>query len=152
MIDSPTAESRSAGPARVKLNVSMDPLVLSMVSLSALQLDAFYAVARTLSFTRAARELHVTQSALSQRIKNLEGELTCRLFVRSPAGVACTEAGQRLLRYCQTKAALESELVSELGAAPAEGLGGTVRVAAYSSVVRSAVLPALAPMLRAHPR
>jgi DNA-binding transcriptional LysR family regulator len=122
------------------------------VSLSSLQLDAFHAVARNLSFSRAAKELHVTQSALSQRVKKLEEELGQLLFVRGVGGLALTETGLRLLRYCQTRAALEAEVVAELAPAKSPSLVGTVRVAGYSSVMRSVILPAIAPVFRDHPK
>src|SRR3954452_21561821 len=118
--------------------------------LPAHQLDAFHAVAATGSFSKAATRLHVTQPALSQRIQQLESELKKRLFVRSPAGVTLTDAGSRLLRYCQVQRALEAELLGDLtvdGQAGGElELSGTVRIAAFSSVARSCVLPAIAPL------
>lgn len=122
------------------------------MSLSALQLDAFHAVARHGSFSRAAKELHVTQSALSQRIKKLEEELGQLLFVRGAGGLTLTDAGTRLLRYCQTRSALEADVVAELAPSGSPSLVGTVRIAGYSSVVRSLVLPSIAPVFRAHPK
>jgi DNA-binding transcriptional LysR family regulator len=121
------------------------------MGLSSLHLDAFFAAAQSLNFSVAAKELHITQSALSQRIKSLEEELDLTLFMRMPRGVQLTEAGQTLLRYCQARFSLEQELLMELTGKAAEGLGGMLRVGGYSSVVRSVVLPALAPLLRANP-
>lgn len=125
--------------------------------LAAHQLDAFHAIAETGSFSRASERLHVTQPALSQRVQQLEADLKKRLFVRSPAGVFLTDAGTRLLRYCQVQRALESELLDDLAVAegnagPGAPLSGTVRVAAFSSVARSCVVPALGPLFRANPR
>ncbi len=124
--------------------------------LPAHQLDAFHAVADTGSFSKAAARLHVTQPALSQRIQQLESELKKRLFVRSPAGVSLTDAGTRLLRYCQVQRALEGELLDDLtvdghGGSELE-LSGMLRIAAFSSIARSCVLPAVAPLFRANPR
>ncbi|MCU0687414.1 MAG: LysR family transcriptional regulator [Polyangiaceae bacterium] len=116
------------------------------------RLEAFHAVARARSFSQAARELCVTQPALSQRVRLLESELGQALFSRSPGGVELTEAGRRLMRYCEAQRALEDELVDDLTPAPQAGFGGSVRVAGYSSIVRSAVLPALAALFREHPR
>jgi DNA-binding transcriptional LysR family regulator len=125
--------------------------------LPAHQLDAFHAVAVMGSFSKAAERLHVSQPALSQRIQQLESELKKRLFVRSPAGVSLTDAGTRLLRYCQVQRALEGELLDDLTAGGGGGsaeheLSGMLRVAAFSSVARSCVLPALAELFRANPR
>jgi DNA-binding transcriptional LysR family regulator len=122
------------------------------VGLSSLYLDAFFAAARSLNFSLAARELHITQSALSQRIKGLEEELDLTLFVRLPRGVQLTEAGTRLLRYCQARFSMEQELLEQLtGRSTKQGLGGVVRIGGYSSIVRSVLMPALGPILRDNP-
>jgi DNA-binding transcriptional LysR family regulator len=126
------------------------------MGLSSLQLDAFFAAARALNFSQAAGDLHITQSALSQRIKALEEELDLVLFIRQARGVKLTEAGERLLHYCQARFHMEAEVVEHLTTSPAarakSGLGGMLRIAGYSSVVRSILLPALAPLLRENPR
>lgn len=124
------------------------------MTLPAHQLDAFHAVAETGRFSKAAKRLGVTQPALSQRIQQLESELRRRLFVRAPAGVTLTDAGARLLRYCEARRALESEVLEDLAieASPTADLSGTIRIGAFSSVARSCVLPALAPVFCAHPR
>ena len=59
-------------------------------------LEYFLAVADTRSFSRAAKRLHVVQSGVSATIKALERELRAELFVRGPAGVTLTLAGQEL--------------------------------------------------------
>ena len=61
-------------------------------------LRAFEAVARRLSFSAAADELFVTQSAISRQIKSLEDELGAPLFVRGTRHVEITQSGQILLR------------------------------------------------------
>src|SRR5688572_11451408 len=121
------------------------------MGLSSLQLDAFFAAARALNFSQAAQDLHITQSALSQRIKALEDDLDLTLFTRMPRGVQLTDAGQRVLRYCQARFAMEAELVEQLASKSQRGFGGMLRIAGYSSVVRSILLPALAPLLRDNP-
>ncbi len=60
-------------------------------------LRAFEASARHLNLTRAAAELHVTQTAVSQHIRNLEVRLGKPLFRRLPRGLALTDEGQALL-------------------------------------------------------
>jgi DNA-binding transcriptional LysR family regulator len=64
-------------------------------------LRSFYEVARERSFSRAARNLHVSQPAMSVRIKTLEQELGERLFDRARQGVALTEAGAVLLESAE---------------------------------------------------
>ena len=114
-------------------------------------LDAFAEVARARSFSKAAVKLNVTQSALSQRILNLEHDIGSSLFIRDPAGVRLTELGQRLLRYCHSKSLLESEFLESLRSDDAKTLRGLVRVGAYSTVDRSVVLPVFTELIRQHP-
>ncbi|MGB9109008.1 MAG: LysR family transcriptional regulator, partial [Telluria sp.] len=59
-------------------------------------LQAFVLVARERSFTRAAAQLGVSQSALSHTIRGLEARLGVRLLTRSTRGVSPTEAGEKL--------------------------------------------------------
>jgi LysR family glycine cleavage system transcriptional activator len=60
-------------------------------------LRAFEAVARHLSFTKAADELHVTPAAISQQVKVLEDHLGTLLFQRTKRSVALTDAGYAIL-------------------------------------------------------
>ena len=60
--------------------------------------QGFEAAARTLSFTKAAEELFITQSAVSREIKALEDNLGFKLFERRPRSLALTENGQALYR------------------------------------------------------
>lgn len=60
-------------------------------------LRAFESAARHLSFTRAAEELHVTQAAVSQQVRQLEERLGCVLFKRLPRGLGITDEGRALL-------------------------------------------------------
>src|SRR4051812_20220812 len=115
------------------------------------QLDAFEAVARLGSFSLAAAELHITQPALSRRIQGLEAELETPLFVRSHSGADLTEAGRRLLGFAQMRQSLETELRFDLATHSRGSLGGTIRVAGYSTVLKQAILPTLAPLLRDNP-
>lgn len=70
-----------------------------------LSLRVFEAAARHLSFTKAAQELHITQSAVSHHVKKLEAELGRALFERHARAVALTAAGQAY--YEKTHAAFE---------------------------------------------
>src|SRR5215471_3777439 len=99
-----------------------------MAPLSQDQLEAFGAVARAGSFTRAARALHLSQPALSRRITALEEALEAQLFVRGRAGTAPTEAGRRLLGFVDAQRALEEELLGDLGPTAA-AYRGVVRIA-----------------------
>jgi len=63
------------------------------------QLTAFATLARTGSFTRAAQELFLTQSAISHAIKALEEQAGCRLVERAGRRVALTQSGEQFLRH-----------------------------------------------------
>lgn len=77
------------------------------------QTTAFLAVAEHGSFEIAAQQLHLTSSALSQRIKALELELNSVLFVRSRP-CRLSNAGQRLLSHLKRLQILENEVYSDL--------------------------------------
>lgn len=121
------------------------------MKLSHLGLRAFLHAAQSSSVTAAAKTLGLTQSALSQRISQLEGELEATLFIREKRGLKLTPAGEKLLRYAQNNQRLEEEILNDLTGTHEEP-AGMLRVAAFSSVLRSVIIPALAPFLRAHPR
>lgn len=63
------------------------------------QLRAFASIARTGSFTQTARELHLSQPAVSHSIKMLEEEMRCRLLDRMGKSVSLTQAGEQFLEY-----------------------------------------------------
>ena len=120
------------------------------MSISSLYLDAFKEVAKTENFSEAAANLFVTQSALSQRIKNLEKELELTLFLRTPGGAVLTEQGLGLLRYCQTKETLENELLNDLNYSGGSEISGVLRIGTYSSIYRSVLIPALSDFIKSN--
>jgi LysR family transcriptional regulator, cyn operon transcriptional activator len=65
------------------------------------QLRVFHAAIKSGGFTRAAEQLHLSQSTVSQHIKLLEAELGCSLFLRVGKRVLVTEAGNVLLQYAE---------------------------------------------------
>ncbi|MFZ3177292.1 MAG: LysR family transcriptional regulator, partial [Methylovirgula sp.] len=64
-------------------------------------LRTFAAVCDTGSFTKAAREVNLTQSAVSLHVKRLEDQVGARLILRNARGVALTEQGEVLLSYAR---------------------------------------------------
>ncbi len=112
------------------------------MTLNSSQLEAFFEVAKSLSFTKAAEGLHVTQSALSQRIAKLEEDLGTALFIRDRTSVRLTESGEMVRRFCQLNLSAESELLSKLKDSK-DDLAGVLRVGAFSSIGRSLVIPSL---------
>jgi DNA-binding transcriptional LysR family regulator len=111
---------------------------------------AFLAVAKTRSFTRAAAQLGVSQSALSHTVRGLEERLGLRLLTRTTRSVAPTEAGERLLRAAGPRVdEIEAEMaaLSELRDKPS----GTIRITAHDHAVRSVLWPALEKLLPDYP-
>lgn len=61
----------------------------------------FYYVAKNLSFSEASEKLYISQSAVSQAIKNLEKKMQCKLFVRNTKQVKLTQEGEILFKYIE---------------------------------------------------
>lgn len=111
-----------------------------------LSLSAVAQVVREGSFERAARALHVTPSAVSQRVKQLEDRLGLALIVRGTPCVA-TEAGAWLCRHVEQVGMLERELHSALPALGALDAGEqrvTLRVAVNADSLGTWFMPAVA--------
>ncbi|MGB5741231.1 MAG: LysR family transcriptional regulator [Sedimenticolaceae bacterium] len=66
------------------------------------QARTFLAIAAHGSFLEAAKRIHVTQSTVSARIRNLESELGAQLFVRNRAGATLTAAGRRFMQHAKS--------------------------------------------------
>lgn len=118
------------------------------MSLSSISLDAFYACAKIGHFTKAAEKLQITQSALSQRIQNLEKELKLTLFIRDRSGLRMTEAGEKLFRYCLSKESLEVEALTAMKANSKWLQSGDIRIGGGADVMRSLVLPRIKPLIK----
>lgn len=131
-------------------------IYLISMSISSIQLDAFHEVAKLLNFSKAAKSLGVTQSALSQRVKNLELDLGVTVFIRESSSIRLTESGEKLLRYCLVRSSVEGDLLGEIQSDYQSGsdnqYSGIIRVAAYSSVLRSVIIPSLTPFLIDNPK
>jgi DNA-binding transcriptional LysR family regulator len=78
------------------------------------QLKVFASVARHLSFTRAAEELHLTQPAVSMQVKQLEGQLDSALFEQLGKKIYLTEAGEEVYHYSRLIAQQLEELETVL--------------------------------------
>ncbi len=77
-------------------------------------IEVFYAVATLRSFARAAESLHMTQSAVSQRIANLEAEIGARLLERTAKGASLTPKGHIMLVYAERMLTMRTELIQTL--------------------------------------
>jgi DNA-binding transcriptional LysR family regulator len=110
----------------------------------------FLAVARERSFTRAAAQLGVSQSALSHTVRQLEERMGVRLLMRTTRSVSPTPAGERLLQSLTPRfEEIEAELVAvtELHERPA----GTIRITAVDYAVDTYIWPKLAGVLKDYP-
>ncbi len=116
------------------------------VQLAALR--AFDAAARRLSFTLAAEELALTQSAISRQIATLEQQVGAALFVRKTRALALTAAGERLREAVRQALSGIDACVDAI-----RGVGATPRVAVttYASFASLWLVPRLADFQHAHP-
>ncbi len=113
-------------------------------------LASFAAVVRAGSFTKAAAQLGVSQSALSQTIRHLEARLDLKLLNRTTRSVSPTGAGERLYQTIGPRFAdIEAELavLGEMRGQPA----GSIRITATEHAVRSVVWPRLKAWLPRYP-
>lgn len=113
-------------------------------------IEGFLSVARHRSFRKAAAELGVTPSAMSQAVRVLETRMGVALFVRTTRSVGLTEAGEQFLS--RAKPAFEelvaaSEAVHDLGQRPA----GLLRLTVPPAVVPILLEPLIASFCQAHP-
>lgn len=114
------------------------------------ELSAFVAVAEQANFARAATQLGVVPSTLSQTIRNLEERLGVRLLHRTTRSVSLTEAGERLLArsrpaFLELQSAVES--LNDLRNTPT----GTLRLSVSSVPAHMILAPLLKGFLQAYP-
>lgn len=111
----------------------------------AIRLDlykVFCEVAKCQSFSKAAKELYISQSAVSQGIKQLERELQVRLFTRTPKGVNLTSEGNLLFEYVNS--AINLINVGEKKLFQAKGLMvGELKIGVGDTISRYFLLPYL---------
>ena len=111
-----------------------------MLSLLNPGIEAFLAVVRQGTVHGAAREIGLSQTGVTQRIRGLERGLGATLFERSRRGMRPTAEGEALVRWCQNVGELEGELLS-FARRGAEANAVRVTVTGPSSLMRSRVIP-----------
>ena len=114
------------------------------------RLEVFAAVARRLSFSEAARALHLSQPAVSQQVAALEGELGARLFERTTRRVRLTPAGAALLGRSETLLREHAEARRAVSAAVGR-IEGDLQVAASLTIGAYVLPPALVTLALRHP-
>jgi DNA-binding transcriptional LysR family regulator len=114
------------------------------------RLESFVYAAEYLSFSEAARLLHLTQPTVSHHIKMLEGELNLELFNRAGGKLQLTEAGRSLLPWAR-KLIQDSNELQEMASSLQSGVVGHLRIAC-STTAGKYILPQLAARFsRRHP-
>lgn len=109
------------------------------MSLLSPQLEAFVAVARHKTVHAAASALHITQTAVTQRIHTLESKLSTTLFLRTRRGMTLTPEGEALLRYCHAAHELEGEALANIKGAGTE-TDILVSITGPSSIMRARIM------------
>jgi LysR family transcriptional regulator, chromosome initiation inhibitor len=121
------------------------------MSLLSPNLEAFVAIVKNKTVNGAAREIGLTQTAITQRIRALESMLSTTLFTRSRKGMLMTQEGESLLRYCQAALDLEGETLAKI-----QGIAklAEIRVAITgpTSVMTSRIIPQCLEVIRVHPQ
>jgi LysR family transcriptional regulator, chromosome initiation inhibitor len=121
-----------------------------MMTLLDPQLNVFVAVAKYKSMHAAAKVVHLTQTAITQRIRALERRLHTTLFIRTRHGVMLTPDGEALLRYCYATQELAGETLASLRGA---GIESTARIAISgpTSIMISRIIPRCSFLLEKYP-
>ena len=110
----------------------------------------FKEVAETGNISVAAKNLYISQSAVSQSVKQLETALQARLFARSPRGVSLTSEGQMLYQYVRSALGLLATGEDKLSQAQ-QLLLGTLVIGASDTVTSQFLVPYLDDFHRRHP-
>lgn len=102
----------------------------------------FYVVAMTGNITKASKQLHISQPAVTKQLKNLEMQLGGELFVRTKRGVVLTENGQQIFSYiqqamvCFSNAQIQFSNLKRLES-------GTIRIGVSTALCRLYLMPYL---------
>ncbi|RAZ90343.1 LysR family transcriptional regulator [Mesorhizobium hawassense] len=112
-------------------------------------LTTFLAVARTRNVTRAAQEVNLAQSSVSDQIQALEAELGASLFTRSRQGLDLTPAGEALKPYAEDLLALADDARAAIDATRA-GTAGSLSIGALETIAAARLAPWLAAFRAAH--
>lgn len=120
------------------------------MSLLSPQLQAFLAIVKHKTVHAAAASIHLTQTAVTQRIRALEMRIGTTLFIRTRKGMVLSPDGEVLLRYCYTVQDLEGEALAQI-----KGAGITtdiqMRITGPTSIMRSRIIPQCIPVMKQFP-
>ena len=112
---------------------------------------AFYAVADTKSFSKAAETLHISQPAISYSIRELEEQLGVKLFMRENKNVKLTDKGEQLLTYVEK--AFNNIIMAERAVSENDReLTGSVRIGIYSHIALIMLPPLIKGFIERYPK
>ncbi len=120
------------------------------MSLLSPQLQAFLAIVKHKTVHAAAASIHLTQTAVTQRIRALEMRIGTTLFIRTRKGMMLSPDGEILLRYCYTVRDLEGEALAQI-----KGAGITTDIqmciTGPTSIMRSRIIPQCVSVMKHFP-
>lgn len=122
-----------------------------LISMEMIEIEAFVAIARAGSVSRAAVALHLSQPAMSRRIDLLEREIGVPLFDRVPSGVRLTDAGEAFLPYARQVLAAARDGAEAARALEAEERG-TVTLALVGTLASTRLTTRLRAFRDGHPQ
>jgi DNA-binding transcriptional LysR family regulator len=109
----------------------------------------FYTAARSGSFSAAARALYISQSAVSQSVKSLEGKTGCALFIRGPKNVKLTDAGEMLFSHVEQAYSLLKAAENKMLEMQSLTLG-EIKIGVGDTILRYLLTPFLQQFIEAH--
>jgi DNA-binding transcriptional LysR family regulator len=114
------------------------------------RLQVFHAVAKQMSFTKAAEVLYMTQPAVTFQIKQLEEHFNARLFERGHGKIALTPAGEVVLEYAEKILAMSQELETRVREMTGR-LSGPLLIGASTTIAEFLLPPVLGEFKAQHP-
>lgn len=126
-------------------------LIILMDNLKLDDISTFLKIYEIGTFTQASKLLGLTQSALSQKVARLEDRLQAAVFVRHPRKLELTASGQKLLIYGKELMSMHKDFIENFET-DTDQVSGVIRIAGFSSVMRSVVIPRLAGLIRSYPQ
>jgi DNA-binding transcriptional LysR family regulator len=109
----------------------------------------FYTAAKSGSFSAAARALYISQSAVSQSVKSLEGKTGCALFIRGPKNVKLTDAGEMLFSHVEQAYSLLKAAENKMLEMQSLTLG-EIKIGVGDTILRYLLTPFLQQFIEAH--
>ncbi|MGC9401927.1 LysR substrate-binding domain-containing protein [Vibrio genomosp. F10 str. 9ZC157] len=134
----------------VLINISNPYWQLSMIraSVNHSNVYLFLSVARTLSFTNTGKKFGITQAAVSHRIKSLEEEVGCTLFVRKPRNIALTPEGNQLFKSVSQSFELVDNVIDDL---KNPNPTGTIRIGTSPYFASQVLIPNVPKFIERYP-